>query len=225
MILEDIHNELKIDGGSFNDELPEQKIIFKYLKGNEKVLEIGSHIGRSSLVIAYILNKNNNKDFVTLECNSNIFNKLEHNRDINNLKFYTENSALSKRKLIQKDFNKFSKSYDLLSEAAWPSDFLPNGYVWVNTITFEDIKSKYNINFDTLIVDAEGALFYILQDMPEILDGINLVIMENDYLNSKNKAFVDSVLINKGFYLEYNEAGGFGPCYDNFYQVWKRRRE
>jgi hypothetical protein len=35
--------------------------------------------------------------------------------------------------------------------------------------------------FDTLVLDCEGAFYYILQDTPEILEGIKLLIMENDY--------------------------------------------
>lgn len=41
---------------------------------NNKVLEIGGNIGMNSLVIASILNNDNN--FVTLECNVNIANQL-----------------------------------------------------------------------------------------------------------------------------------------------------
>lgn len=222
--LDEIIPNLKIEGGTFAEELPEQILISKYLTGNEKVLEIGSNIGRSSLVIAYILNKNNNDNFVTMECNNKAFAQLEYNKNINGLKFYSENSALSDRKLIQKDPSIYTTHY-LLGEAAWPSDFLPNGYLWVNTISYKDLISKYGIVFDTLVLDCEGAFYYILQDMPEILEPIKLVIMENDYINKKHKKLVDSVLESKGFILEYNEAGGFGPCYDNFYQVWRKNNE
>lgn len=221
MKLSDIHKELKIEYGNFSEEIPEQLLISKYLKGNEKVLELGSNIGRSSLVIAYLLNKNNNNNFLTLEPNIIFFNQLKHNKEINNLNFYCENVAISKNPLIQKDLNKFN-THHLLSESTWPSDFLPNGYVWVNTMTMEEIKEKYNIDFNTLIIDCEGAFYQILLDSPEILNGINLIIMENDYLNLKSKKYVDEVLINNGFNLEYNEAGGFGPCFEMFYQVWKK---
>ncbi len=97
--LSNIHSKLKLKYGSFNEELPEQKMVVRYLTGSEKVLEIGSNIGRNSLIIGSIID---NKNFVSLECDTNIFNQLNENRDNNNLKFHTENSALSKRKLIQK---------------------------------------------------------------------------------------------------------------------------
>jgi hypothetical protein len=58
--LKKLHNSLYLKYGSFNDEYPEQTMSVKYLKGNEKVLEIGSNIGRNSLIIGYILNQKQN---------------------------------------------------------------------------------------------------------------------------------------------------------------------
>lgn len=204
--LQFIHNKYKLDYGSFNEEVPEQKMAIKFLTGNEKVLEIGGNIGRNTIVIADILKTNN---FVTLESDSMIANQLKHNRDKNNLSFFIEESALSKRKLIQKEWN------------TTPSDELRPGYKFVNTITWQELNDKYNIIFDTLVLDCEGAFYYILQDMPEVLDNINLIIMENDYHNIQHKIYIDNVLKNKGFNVVYSEAGGWGCCYNNFFEVWK----
>jgi FkbM family methyltransferase len=206
--LENIHSKLQIKYGSFNEEMPEQKMAFKYLTGNESVLEIGGNIGRNSLIIAYILRNNNN--FVTLETDVNIANQLIENRDLNNFNFHIENSALSNRKLIQKDWETI------------PSETLIEGYFWVNTITLYDLNIKYNIKFDTLVLDCEGAFYYILIDMPEILEGIKLIIMENDYYDISKKQFVDKVLVDNNFYVDYVERGGWGPCYNNFFEVWKK---
>jgi FkbM family methyltransferase len=202
-----IHNKLNIKYGSFNEELPEQKMVVRYLTGNEKVLEIGSNIGRNSLVIASIVNNNN---FVTLESDVNICKQLEENKNLNNFTFHIENSALSKRKLIQ-------QGWDTL-----PSDVLIDGYSWVNVINLADLQIKYNIDFDTLVLDCEGAFYYILMDMPEILDNIKLVIMENDYHDITHKQYVDSVLKKYNFYNDYTEGGGWGCCCNNFFEVWKR---
>ena len=87
-------------------------------------------------------------------------------------------------------------------------------YVW--------LKNKYNINFDTLILDCEGAFYYILMDMPEILNNIKLIIMENDYFEISFKNYVDEILKNNNFYIEYSEPGGWGPCCHNFFEVWKK---
>ena len=204
-----IQSNLKIKYGNFKDELPEQQMVVRYLTGNEKVLEIGGNIGRNSLIIASILQDTAN--FVTLECDINIATQLKENRDLNNFNFHIENSALSNRKLIQ-------KGWDTI-----PSDILQPGYKWVNTITLNNLKNKYNIEFDTLIFDCEGAFYYILIDMPEILNNINLIIMENDYWDITKKNTIDDILLKNNYYIDYSESGGWGPCYNNFYEVWKKQ--
>ena len=202
-----LHSKLKLDFGSFNQEYPEQIMAIKFLKGNEKVLEIGANIGRNTLVIASILD--NQQNLVTMESCPNIFKQLEHNKNLNNMNFFTENSALSKKKLIQKDWDTIQ------------SDVLLDGYQKVNTITYDQLQKKYNIRFDTLVLDCEGAFFYILQDMPEILDNIKMIIMENDYKYIKHKNYIDDILTKSGFKVVYSESGGWGPCTNNFFEVWK----
>ena len=208
--LANIHSKLQIKYGSFNEELPEQKMVVRYLTGNEKVLEIGGNIGRNSLIIGQMLKKNDNTNFVTLESDANIAQQLQENRDVNNLSFLIESSALSKRKLIQ-------KGWDTIE-----SDTLLEGYQNVNTITLEELYAKYNIVFDTLVLDCEGAFYYILMDMPEILDNIKLIIMENDYYEISKKIYIDKILIQNNFIIDYTESGGWGPCYNNFFEVWRK---
>jgi FkbM family methyltransferase len=204
--IKQIHSTLKLKYGSFQEELPEQKMAVRYLTGNEKVLEIGGNIGRNSLIIASIVGNN----LVTLESDANISKQLTENKDLNHFQFQIEKSALSNRTLIQ-------KGWDTI-----PSDTLQPGWNWVNTITFHDLKNKYNMEFDTLVLDCEGAFYYILMDMPELLTNINLIIMENDYWDLSKKQYVDDVLTKNNFYVDYVESGGWGPCYNNFFEVWKR---
>ncbi len=209
--LTNIHNNLKIIHGSFNEEYPEQMMATRYLTGTEKVLEIGGNIGRNTLVISYILSQQNNYNFVSLECDLGIANQLAENKALNGLNFQIENSALSKRKLIQ-------KGWDTIA-----SETLLDGYTEVKTITLDELTKKYNIVFDTLVLDCEGAFYYILMDMPEILNNVKLIIMENDYHDITCKNYVDSILKQNNFYVDYVEGGGWGCCYNNFFEVWKRK--
>lgn len=205
--LAELHCRLKLVHGSLEEEFPEQKMAVRYLTGEEKVLEIGSNVGRNSLIIASIVNQST---FVTMECDSNTVKELEENRNQNGYTFHIENAALSKRKLIQ-------KSWDTK-----PSEELEEGYTWVNTITWDELTRKYSIEFDTLVLDCEGAFYYILMDMPEILQNIKLIIMENDYHDASQKKYVDSILQQYGFHNVYKEAGGWGCCFDCFFEVWKK---
>jgi len=208
--LSHLQNNLKLDFGTFMDEYPEQMMAVRYLKGDEKVLELGGNIGRNSLIIASILNNNNNNNLVSMECDEEISGKLLHNKNKNNLNFFIENSALSKRNLIQKEWDTIV------------SNELLKGYKRVKIINYENLKEKYKIDFDTLVIDCEGAFYYILLDMPEILNNIKLIIVENDYHDESHKKYIDNILTEKGFTVDYVESGGWGHFYNNFFEVWKK---
>ena len=173
-------------------EVPEQLMTVRYLRGHEKVLEIGGNIGRNSLIIASLLEEEGN--LVTLESDEGISRQLAENKSLNNMSFHIESSALSKRRLIQKGWD------------TKPSEILEPGHKWVNTITLEELKRKYDVQFDTLVLDCEGAFYYILKDMPDILDNINLIIMENDYKVIEQKQYIDTILRDNGFSVDYQES-------------------
>jgi FkbM family methyltransferase len=211
--LQVIHQSLTLVHGNMLDEFPEQLMVANYLKGNERVLEIGGNVGRNSLVIATILEKKGNSDLVVLECDSKNASDLVQNRDANKLRFHVEPSALSLGRLVQEGWT------------TWPlpeDGLVPEGYTEVPTITLQRLREKYPIAFDTLVLDCEGAFYYILRDMPDILKGIRLIIVENDYTEIRCKFEVDRVLTNHGFRVDYMESGGWGPCEPSFYEVWVR---
>ena len=207
-VLSDIHSKLIFEGGSLMDEYPEQLMAVRFIKPENKVLEIGSNIGRNTLVIASLLE--NQSNLVTMESDPNTCITLQRNRDRNNYTFHIEKSALSYRKLIQQGWNTIV------------SDELLPGYFPVSTITYQDLEQKYDITFDTLVADCEGALYYILLDYPELLRNINTVIMENDYTDINHKIEVDRILTTFGLKRIYFQPGGWGPCYHNFFETWSR---
>jgi FkbM family methyltransferase len=209
-----LHSLLVLKEGSMKEEYPEQCMVMEYFTGKEKVLEIGGNIGRNSLLMSSLLD--DPSQLVVLESSPDIAKTLEINRNLNGMPFQIENSALSARKLIQK---------------AWttiPSDEVLEGYTEVPTITYPDLMAKYKIAFDTLILDCEGAFYYILTDYPEILDNVKTIITENDYRNLDQKAYVANTLKEKGFKSVYIGEGGEEPAYygftdlADFYQVWQR---
>ena len=206
-LLNTLHSELILNYGNFSEELPEQKMVVKYLRGHEKVLELGGNIGRNSLIIASILT--DSSKLVTIECNKNIAPQLCVNKNMNGLKFNVECSALSNRKLMQKGWGTLPYEGVLLED-----------YEMIETITFDELESKYDIKFDTFVIDCEGAFYYILLDNHAILTNINLIIMENDYHDISHKEHVDKILKLYNFNVDYVEAGGWGPCYNNFFEVW-----
>jgi FkbM family methyltransferase len=211
-----IHDKITFYFGSLKNELPEQMMVKRFLSSNRKVLEIGGNIGRNSMIISFILSLDNNDgNLVVLESDSDTAGQLRMNRDANNFRFHVEASALSKSKLIQKGWDCFENN----------SDFIPEGYKWVNTITYNQLKYKYNINFDTLVLDCEGSFYQILIDFPEILKNITLIIIENDFNDKNKKKYVDSVLEKNNFVLVHNSPltsiDYFKENAECFFQVWK----
>ena len=215
-----IHNVLKIKHGTFKEELPEQRMAIRYFSGNEKILEIGGSIGRNAMVMNYIQKeKNNIGNLVTLESNPLKISMLKENRELNNLNFHIENAALSKTQIIQKGEQTFKHN---------PDNKIPRGFKQINTITFEELYEKYNIQFNALVIDCEGAFFYILKESPNILNGIEIIIMENDYTKVNHKEFVDNILLENGFYIDYTESLIGHDKYHfhfrkNFFEVWLRK--
>jgi hypothetical protein len=210
-----IHENIVLKYGSIKDEMYEQVMTFRHLKGNEKVLEIGGNIGRNSVLIASILQaQNNDSNLLVLESDDNTGRQLYENRNLNKFKFQIEKAALSKNQLIQ-------KGWDCIE-----SSVLLPGYKFVNIINLQQIKDIYNINFDTLVLDCEGAFYYILRDFPEILDNIELIIIENDFKKIEHKIYVDQILEKNNFVLIYNKAlkerTSLVHTQHIFFQVWKR---
>lgn len=203
-----LHSKINLDFGSMTEEYPEQLMAVKYIKPTDTVLEIGGNIGRNSCIIALLLN--DDKRLLVLESSEISANQLKHNRNKNNLKFHVEDSALSKVPLIQSGWT------TLVSKEVLP------GYTKVKTITFDEILKKYQLKFNVLVADCEGALYQILKDEPDLLKDIETIIIENDFVDIKHKEYVHSMFLDNGFKVVYNEAGGWGPCYSCFFQVYKK---
>ncbi len=206
--LNTLHDYLNIKYGNIKEELPEQLMTINYIKPDDTVLELGSNIGRNTCIIAQILS--NDKRLVTMECNPLHVSQLTENRDSNGFNFQIEPSALSKRSLIQRGWETIA------------SETVPDGYFKVNTIDWSTLQQKYDLKFTALVADCEGALYYILQDQPDLLQNFRIIIMENDYGDLSHKKFVDDNLMQYGFTCVYREAGGWGPCYDRFFEVWEK---
>lgn len=206
--LMDIQKLLWLLGGDFKEEYPEQLLSVEFIPSNAKVLELGSNIGRNTLIIASLLENEHN--LVTLECNAETVKILSCNKYNNEMDFQIEPSALSARKLYVSGW------------VSYTEESKPVNATEVKTISWPDFQSKYKIEFDTLVADCEGALYHILQDAPEMLESIKLIIVENDYTNPEHKLEVDKIFTNNGFQVVKSVAGGWGQFKENFYEVWKR---
>ena len=213
--LQDIHAKLHMVHGSLHEEYPEQQMIARYVTPDATVLELGGNVGRSSCVIASILDDSSR--LVVFESDPNTALKLKDNRDANGFAFHIEAAALSMRPLIQKDWD--TKPWDGGDEEP-----VPDGWAPVRTQTWRQTQDKFPmLKFDTLVLDCEGAVFHILSDRPDFLKGFRTILIENDFHSIEHKLFCDATFARNGFRVAFSApGGGWGPCQDRFYEVWAK---
>lgn len=210
--LHEIHE--KVVGVDMTGELPEQELLFRYIRGDAKVLEFGGNIGRSSIVISKLLD--NPRNHVVLESDPKIAKQLEKNKQANGCGFTIVNAALSETPIVQRGWD--AASVDLGSMSTPP----PDGWNYVPTITWAQLKQKHPIHFDTIVADCEGCMEKIFQSYPHILDGIRTIIIENDaqLRDARANDFISSFIARRGFRsVECRALNSDRPC---FFQAWLR---
>ena len=207
--LRGIQTGLKLENGFFGQHMVNQEMSVRFIEPTDVVLELGGNIGRNSLVISSLLSDSQN--LVVLESDAKIAKTLEKNRDNNNFKFVIEAKALSKQPLIQR---------------GWWTKPLPEGEVpkyWtpVDIVDFETLQSTTGLTFNTLVADSEGSLYYSLKEDPSILDGLEKVLLENDYWAARSQQDeVRQILTSKGFTVVFDRESGLSR--PSFWQVWTK---
>ena len=143
----------------------------------------------------------------------------QQNRDLNNFKFFIENSAISSVPLYSLGWNTYKTQVENSTE--------------VKIIDYNDLLNKYNINFDTLVIDNEGNFVDMLKDFPNILDNIRLLIIEHDFNTDDDLHYFNEIMTNKGFRVNdaFLKEEKYGPGINwsdglvtdpIFVSVWKR---
>jgi FkbM family methyltransferase len=177
-----------------------------------RVLEIGGNIGRSTCVIASLLD--DSSKLVVLETDPVSVASLYRNRVVNKLQYHVEAAALSERPLMQRGWN---------TETVPAGGVLPAGWTPVHTITYAQLCERYGPGFyDTVVADCEGALTAICRDTPSFFRGVHTVVLENDFTNPGDKEVVDAAMRAAGLQVAVAQAGGWGLHAAEFFQVWMR---
>lgn len=172
-------------------EKDEKNLLSKYIMGNEIILELGANVGVISNLINMKLSYRNNH--VVLEPNTKLIQKLKLNRKINSSRFKIVEGIISKNKnvvfYLQK--NNLSSSIKIKSE----NYFKPKCY------DIQDIEKLYDLKFDTIVMDIEGAEIDFFKDYK--LNNFKNIFVEfhpNKTSISEIKKSI-KILINSGFEL------------------------
>ena len=208
--IETVHKNLVLHGGSFADEIEEQKMSVLYIESTDRVLELGGNIGRNSLVIASLLD--DSSKLTVLETNPTDARILFQNRDANDFHFRILPCALSKRVLIQ---------HESITHVHDENEPIPDGYFQVQTMDYSRLCSIMGYTPNVLVCDCEGALYQILVDEPTFLDGFTKVILENDFWDRPDQEeYVHQRLRHLGFSVVYSLS--YYHVRPDFWQVWIR---
>jgi FkbM family methyltransferase len=141
----------------FNYEKYEIYLISKYINKNATILELGGCIGVvSNKINSLIINK---KNHIVLEPNIHICNFLLQNKKLNNSFFEVENTIISKNESV--DFFVYE---DVLWSSVYVRDNILNKKISIKTTSVENLKNKYKLIFDTLVMDIEGGELDLLTD-------------------------------------------------------------
>lgn len=181
-------------------EKPEQELAYKYIEENDVVLELGARYGSVSCIINSKLKDKNNQ--VSVEPDSRVWDALEKNKKINNCKFNIVKGFISDRKLDLTNLDYYYGGYGSTS--------IENNNTIIPSYNLDEIKNKYNLNFNVLFADCEGFLEQFLKENLNILDNLRLIIFEEDYPEKCDYKKIKIQLQNKNF----------KQLLDGFHNVW-----
>ena len=199
------NGQIKIPAFSLNDmqgdkisnkshEFAEQVLLFRYLRGNDCVLELGANIGCSSIVINKLLKEPFNH--VCLEPIPQIFKVLKKNLSANGASCSALEGYIGD--VPNLPFRPFGHNLTASRQvhSGSHSVVLPRCY------TLEEAQSYVGKPFSVLFADCEGCLPGVIESFPALLEGLRLLIYESDIHGEMNKIDYEEMnyrLSSRGF--------------------------
>jgi hypothetical protein len=115
---------------------------------------------------------------------------LERNKQANNCGFHIIKGFVSSKKMSLTnvdDCGGYGATYIDKDDSTIPS------------YSMDEIKAKYNLNFNVLVADCEGFLERFFDENPTFYDGLRLIMFEADYADKCNYNKIRNTLYQKGF--------------------------
>lgn len=186
-------------------ENQEQMLANTYIDKNDVVLELGARYGSVSCVInKKLINKKNQ---VVVEPDNRVWEALEINKKNNNCEFNIIKGFISNKKLNLINLDVCMGGYG--------STFIEDNNTNIQSYTLEQVKQKYNLEFNVLVADCEGFLELFFDENPTFYDSLRLIIFESDYQEKCNYIKIENKLIEKKF-IKY-EGGYHNVWIKNIY--------
>jgi FkbM family methyltransferase len=183
-------------------EITEQLQVEKYIEHDSIVLELGARFG----TVSCIINKkiSNPAHQVSVEPDVRVQSVLYENMIENECNFHIVNGFISNNSMILTDINSYD-GYGATSEKSNSSS--------IPSYTLEEIETKYNLKFNTLVADCEGFLEQFFDENPQLYSQLSLVMFEKDCPEKCNYELIINNL----------KLHNFKQLESGFHEVWKRQ--
>jgi FkbM family methyltransferase len=172
----------------------------QYLTPECIVLELGARYG----TVSCIINKKVGPNMVVVEPDIRVQDALEQNMKANDCDFNIIKGVISRVPLELINLDNYYGGYAATTVKSEVSS-IPN-------FTLEEVETKYNLTFNTLVADCEGFLEQFMDENPKLYQQLSLIMFEKDYPDKCNYAKIENIL----------KANGF-TCLDiSFHSIWKK---
>lgn len=191
-------------------EREESKHLGNYLSPNAKVLELGSCLGFISCLTNKLI-KDKDKH-VVMEANPRLIEWIEKNKQENGCQFKIEHSIISSN--AKNEFYIHDLIVGGSTKRATPHKVVVEG------MSFSDLRKKYGIEFDTLILDIEGGELDLLRNHQADIADFDKIFIEihpfSNILTKAEAAECEDILKKIGF----NNI-----LKDGNFQIWDKSRQ
>lgn len=187
-------------------ERPEQELVARFIPSNSVVLELGGNYGATAAIINTKLS--DKTKHVIVEPEAHFVNTLLGHRGSLNLHYTPAHGILAKDK---------EKQVKLWLSCANSKQFI-----------LSDLEGMIGgSKFTAILADCEGAFDPILQDFPELLDTVKVIVLENDGGDIQR---VRTTLQTANFTLVHSQIhpywdgniDNFSKGYIGFHEVWMK---
>lgn len=166
----------------------EQLDAVAFIPPDSSVLELGARLGIVSSVINQLLT--DPTKHVCVEPDKRAIHFLEVNRERSNSSYQIFHGAVSKDKLKFVSVNHSISSYTSKIEG---ED--------IETLSVPELEKRYNVLFDVLVVDIEGAFQNLIQEID--LSQFKLILLEEDAGERCNYNYCHKLLEEAGFIIAH----------------------
>lgn len=173
----------------------EQLVATWCLSASDCVLEIGGGIGAASTMIQQIIT--DKKGHVVVEPQPKMCETLERNKTLQKSGFFVAKGALAKGTIYTASKAALDGP-DTMTQRQWmfhkTSRTQTASTSLVKSWDLKTLRQKVSKKFTAVVVDCEGAFPDVVDDFPDIFEGVRVVYLERDGASDTDYSRVDAAL-------------------------------